>query len=67
MASSYVGGLSGAFIPVSEDQGMIDAVHAGSLTLEKIRSYDMCLFGRTGHDRHSGAYKRSYTFRNYSR
>ena len=31
MASSYVGGLSGAFIPVSEDQGMIDAVNAGSL------------------------------------
>ena len=28
MASSYVGGLSGAFIPVSEDQGMIDAVTA---------------------------------------
>ena len=35
MASSYVGGLSGAFIPVSEDQGMIDAVNAGALTLEK--------------------------------
>ena len=29
MASSYVGGFSGAFIPVSEDQGMIDAVNAG--------------------------------------
>lgn len=66
MASSYVGGLSGAFIPVSEDQGMIDAVHAGSLKIGKIRSMT-CLFGRTGHDRHSGAYKRSYTFRNYSR
>ena len=37
MASSYVG-LSGAFIPVSEDQGMIDAVHAGSLTLEKLEA-----------------------------
>ena len=36
MASSYVGGLSGAFIPVSEDQGMIDAVNAGALTLEKL-------------------------------
>ena len=34
MASSYVGGLSGAFIPVSEDQRMIDAVSAGALTLE---------------------------------
>lgn len=38
MASSYVGGLSGAFIPVSEDQGMIDAVTAGSLTLEKLEA-----------------------------
>ena len=36
MASSYVGGLSGAFIPVSEDQGMIDAVVAGALTIEKL-------------------------------
>ena len=33
MASSYVGGLSGAFIPVSEDQGMIDSVQAGAITL----------------------------------
>lgn len=38
MASSYVGGLSGAFIPVSEDQGMIDAVRAGTLTLEKLEA-----------------------------
>lgn len=38
MASSYVGGLSGAFIPVSEDQGMIDAVRAGALTLEKLEA-----------------------------
>ena len=38
MASSYVGGLSGAFIPVSEDQGMIDAVLAGALTLEKLEA-----------------------------
>lgn len=38
MASSYVGGLSGAFIPVSEDQGMIDAVAAGALTLEKLEA-----------------------------
>ena len=38
MASSYVGGLSGAFIPVSEDQGMIDAVQAGCLTLEKLEA-----------------------------
>ena len=38
MASSYVGGLSGAFIPVSEDQGMIDAVRAGALTLENLEA-----------------------------
>ncbi len=38
MASSYVGGLSGAFIPVSEDQGMIDAVEAGALSLEKLEA-----------------------------
>ena len=38
MASSYVGGLSGAFIPVSEDQGMIDAVKKGALTLEKLEA-----------------------------
>ena len=38
MASSYVGGLSGAFIPVSEDQGMIDAVKAGALTIEKLEA-----------------------------
>ena len=38
MASSYVGGLSGAFIPVSEDQGMIDAVQAGAITLEKLEA-----------------------------
>ena len=38
MASSAVGGLSGAFIPVSEDQGMIDAVEAGALSLEKLEA-----------------------------
>ena len=38
MASSYVGGLGGAFIPVSEDQGMIDAVVDGALTLEKLEA-----------------------------
>ena len=34
MASSHVGGLSGAFIPVSEDEGMIAAAESGCLTLE---------------------------------
>ena len=38
MASSYVGGLSGAFIPVSEDQGMIDAAECGALTIEKLEA-----------------------------
>ena len=38
MASSHVGGLSGAFIPVSEDAGMINAVECGSLTLEKLEA-----------------------------
>jgi len=38
MASSYVGGLSGAFIPVSEDAGMIDAAVAGALSLEKLEA-----------------------------
>ncbi len=38
MASSYVGGLSGAFIPVSEDAGMIKAVEVGSLNLEKLEA-----------------------------
>ena len=38
MASSHVGGLSGAFIPVSEDKGMIDAVTVGSLSLDKLEA-----------------------------
>ena len=38
MASSHVGGLSGAFIPVSEDEGMIAAARAGALTLEKLEA-----------------------------
>lgn len=38
MASSHVGGLSGAFIPVSEDEGMIEAVQKGILTLDKLEA-----------------------------
>ncbi len=38
MASSHVGGLSGAFIPVSEDAGMIDAARCGALTLNKLEA-----------------------------
>ena len=46
MASSHVGGLSGAFIPVSEDAGMIDAVSCGVFPL-KNRAYDMRLLCRS--------------------
>ncbi|MBQ3935363.1 MAG: DUF711 family protein, partial [Clostridia bacterium] len=38
MASSQVGGLSGAFIPVSEDAGMIEAAASGALTIEKLEA-----------------------------
>ena len=38
MASSHVGGLSGAFIPVSEDEGMIEAVRIGSLSIDKLEA-----------------------------
>ena len=38
MASSHVGGLSGAFIPVSEDEGMINAVNVGGLSLDKLEA-----------------------------
>src|SRR5690606_37803139 len=38
MASSFVGGLSGAFIPVSEDAGMIEAVQKGALSIEKLEA-----------------------------
>ena len=38
MASSHVGGLSGAFIPVSEDEGMIAAVNSGALSIEKLEA-----------------------------
>lgn len=38
MAAAHVGGLSGAFIPVSEDAGMIDAVRAGALSMEKLEA-----------------------------
>ena len=54
MASSYVGGLNGAFIPVSEDQGMIEAAECGALCIEKTGSDDMRMLGRTGYDSHPG-------------
>ena len=49
MASSHVGGLSGAFIPISEDEGMIAAVECGAMSLEKLEAIDMRLLGRAGH------------------
>ena len=57
MASSYVGGLSGAFIPVSEDQGMIDAVKAGALTIEKLEAMTCVCSVGLGYDRNSGRYE----------
>ena len=49
MASNSVGGMSGAFIPVSEDAGMIEAAQVGALSLEKLGSLDQRLFGRHRH------------------
>ncbi len=52
-ASSSVGGLSGAFIPVSEDAALADAVRRGHLVLEKLEAMtSVCSVG-PGHDRHS--------------
>jgi uncharacterized protein (UPF0210 family) len=46
MASSAVGGMSGAFIPVSEDGGMIEAARVGALTLEKLEAWtSVCSVG----------------------
>ena len=46
MASSSVGGMSGAFVPVSEDAGMIEAARAGALTLEKLEAWtSVCSVG----------------------
>lgn len=47
MASSSVGGLSGAFIPVSEDAGMIDAARSGALCIEKLEAMTAVLLSRT--------------------
>ena len=46
MASTAVGGLSGAFIPVSEDQGMIDAVTCRRSYHREAGSYDLCMLCR---------------------
>ena len=46
MASGFVGGMSGAFIPVSEDAGMIEAVQLGALTLDKLEAWtSVCSVG----------------------
>ena len=51
MASSAVGGFSGAFLPVSEDQGMISAVEDGALSLATLTGYDQRLFSGLRHGR----------------
>ena len=51
MACNHVGGLSGAFIPVSEDAGMIKAVERRLSESGEIRSDDRHLFSGSGHDR----------------
>ena len=53
--------LSGAFIPVSEDQGMIDAVTSRRADNGKIRGYDLCMLCRSGYDRYSGRYEQHTT------
>ena len=58
MASNHVGGLSGAFIPVSEDDGMINAANCGSLTLEKLEAMTCGLLRRHRHGRHPGRHER---------
>ena len=63
MASSYVGGLSGAFIPVSEDQGMINAVLANALDAGKTGSHDLRLLCGAGHDRRSRRHESLHAFR----
>ena len=52
MASSSVGGLSGAFIPVTEDAGMIDAARSGCLTLDKLEAMTAVCSRGPGYDRH---------------
>ena len=52
MASYYIGGLSGAFIPVSEDAGMVAAVEAGAMSLEKLEARPLN-FSRNLANRHS--------------
>ncbi len=56
MASSNVGGLSGAFIPVSEDAGMIDAARNRYSDFRKTGSYDGGMLRRSGYDRAPGRY-----------
>ena len=58
MATSSPGGLSGAFIPVSEDQGMIRAAETGALTHREARGDDGGVLRRARHDRDSGRHAR---------
>jgi uncharacterized protein (UPF0210 family) len=61
MACSHAGGLSGAFIPVSEDAGMIAAVEKGAITIDKLEAMT-CVFGWIGYDSHSRRYSRRNHF-----
>ena len=60
MASSHVGGLSGAFIPVSEDEGMIEAVTLGALSFRQARSHDLCVLRGPRHDRGARRHARQH-------
>ncbi len=62
MASSSVGGLSGAFIPVPEDAGMIRGRPSGCLTLTKLEAMTAVVQRGPGHDRHSRRHQRPRSF-----
>lgn len=67
MASSFVGGLSGAFIPVSEDHGMIEAAGVRPSFSGKVGGHDLRMFRWTGYDCGSGRYAGIDSFRHYRR
>ena len=67
MASSHVGGLSGAFIPVSEDEGMIAAARAGALTPGQAGGHDLRLLRGPGHDRRPRGHPRRDHLRHHRR
>lgn len=58
MASSHVGGLSGAFIPVTEDAGMIDAARCGALSVTKLEAMTAVCSVGLDHDKYSRRHAR---------